>query len=140
MPDRPSHGRFHPGETLPIKLGKCDRVEYPIDVPPSGVERSQHLVPIKFLTGNSSVDLALPASYNLELVAVSVLIASIASYAVFGLSGRMKGSEKTSTRAAWLVVGAATMGMGVWAMHFIGMLALRLPIPVTYDIRQRCFR
>src|SRR5262245_48177342 len=47
----------------------------------------------------------------------------------------MKASVKTSTRAAWLVAGAATMGTGVWAMHFIGMLALRLPIPVTYDIQ-----
>jgi DNA-binding NtrC family response regulator/NO-binding membrane sensor protein with MHYT domain len=63
------------------------------------------------------------------------LIASIASYAVFGLSGRMKASEKTSTRTAWLAAGATTMGMGVWAMHFIGMLALRLPIPVTYEIQ-----
>jgi DNA-binding NtrC family response regulator/NO-binding membrane sensor protein with MHYT domain len=47
----------------------------------------------------------------------------------------MKASVKTSTRAAWLAAGAATMGMGVWAMHFIGMLALRLPIPVTYNLQ-----
>ena len=37
-------------------------------------------------------------------------------------------------RRRWLAAGSLVMGYGVWAMHFIGMLAFRLPIPVAYDV------
>jgi signal transduction histidine kinase/ActR/RegA family two-component response regulator len=37
-------------------------------------------------------------------------------------------------RFAWTLGGAIAMGSGIWAMHFVGMLAFRLPIPVAYDI------
>jgi NO-binding membrane sensor protein with MHYT domain len=35
---------------------------------------------------------------------------------------------------AWLLGGAFAMGMGIWSMHFIGMLAFSLPIPMAYDV------
>ncbi|MDC6641657.1 hypothetical protein OEZ79_26190, partial [Leclercia adecarboxylata] len=34
----------------------------------------------------------------------------------------------------WLAGGAGAMGLGIWSMHFIGMLAFHLPIPVGYDL------
>src|SRR4029077_1017249 len=34
----------------------------------------------------------------------------------------------------WATGGAVAMGCGIWSMHFIGMLAFSLPIPLTYDI------
>ena len=37
-------------------------------------------------------------------------------------------------RPLWLVGGATAMGIGIWYMHFIGMLAFSLPIPLRYDI------
>ena len=37
-------------------------------------------------------------------------------------------------RYAWLAAGAVMMGVGIWAMHFVGMLAYVLPIPVAYEI------
>ena len=70
-------------------------------------------------------------SYNYALVALSVLIAVIASYASLGLAGRVTAAAGW-TRAVWLLGGAAAMGTGIWSMHYIGMLAFILPVPVAY--------
>ncbi len=90
--------------------------------------------PLSFLDGSIDTSLALPGTYNLALVALSILIASLAAYSAFGLAERIRASEKLLVKRAWLTVGAIAMGLGVWAMHFIGMLAFRLPVPVTYDV------
>jgi len=70
-------------------------------------------------------------SYNYALVALSVLIAMFASYAALDLAGRVTAASGW-TRAVWLLGGAGAMGTGIWSMHYIGMLALILPIPVAY--------
>src|SRR6202158_6231632 len=70
-------------------------------------------------------------SYNYALVALSVLIAMFASYAALDLAGRVTAAGGW-TRAVWLLGGAGAMGTGIWSMHYIGMLALILPIPVAY--------
>jgi PAS domain S-box-containing protein len=70
-------------------------------------------------------------SYNYALVALSVLIAMFASYAALDLAGRVTASGGW-TRAVWLLGGAVAMGTGIWSMHYIGMLAFILPIPVAY--------
>ncbi len=70
-------------------------------------------------------------SYNYALVALSVLIAMFASYAALDLAGRVTAAGGW-TRALWLLGGAGAMGTGIWAMHYIGMLAFILPIPVAY--------
>src|ERR1700739_48838 len=70
-------------------------------------------------------------SYNYALVALSVLIAMFASYAALDLAGRLT-AARGWTHAVWLLGGAAAMGTGIWSMHFIGMLAFILPIPVAY--------
>ena len=73
----------------------------------------------------------LVGSYNYALVALSVLIAMFASYAALDLAGRVTAAGSW-TRAAWLLGGAGAMGTGIWSMHYIGMLAFILPIPVAY--------
>jgi len=85
---------------------------------------------------DSSVDprLALAGTYDPVLVALSVVIASLAAYAVLGLAGRTSAADKPLAKRSWLAAGALTMGIGVWAMHFIGMLAFRLPVTVNYDV------
>ncbi len=95
----------------------------------------QSLVP-QFLSLDASTDLgaALPSSYNWMLVTFSVVIASLAAYAALGGAARLKAAETSFDKRAWLVTGAVTMGIGVWAMHFIGMLAFTLPVAVGYDI------
>ena len=70
-------------------------------------------------------------SYNYALVALSVLIAMLASYAALDLAGRVTAAGGW-TRAVWLLGGASAMGTGIWSMHYIGMLAFVLPIPVAY--------
>src|SRR6266550_1351507 len=70
-------------------------------------------------------------SYNYALVALSVLIAMFASYAALDLAGRVT-AARGWTRAVWLLGGAGAMGTGIWSMHYIGMLAFILPIPVAY--------
>lgn len=72
------------------------------------------------------------ASYNPLLVAASLFVAILASYTALDMAGRITTAQG---RAAhwWLVGGAAAMGVGIWSMHFIGMLAFSLPIPLGYD-------
>jgi len=70
-------------------------------------------------------------SYNYHLVALSVLIAVCASYAALELAGRTTAASGR-LRLAWLACGATAMGLGIWSMHYIGMLAFSLPIPVLY--------
>ncbi|WP_437882081.1 putative bifunctional diguanylate cyclase/phosphodiesterase [Pseudomonas sp. LRF_L74] len=72
-------------------------------------------------------------SYNTTLVLVSLLVAILASYTALDLAGRIVTSKG---RAVWLWMagGSLAMGMGIWSMHFIGMLAFSLPIPLGYDL------
>src|SRR5882757_3166467 len=87
---------------------------------------------LRVATGRSHmVSVNLMGSYNYALVALSVLIAIFASYAALDVAGRVKAAVG-STRAVWLLGGAGAMGTGIWSMHYIGMLAFILPIPVAY--------
>lgn len=74
----------------------------------------------------------LVGSYDYLFVALSVLIAVLASYAALDLARRVT-SEQGRARLLWLIGGASAMGFGIWSMHYIGMLAFHLPIPVQYD-------
>jgi two-component system, sensor histidine kinase and response regulator len=75
----------------------------------------------------------LAQKYDPRLVALSVAIATCAAYAALDLAGRTSAAHGRA-RAVWLTSGAAAMGLGIWSMHYIGMLALSLPVPVLYDI------
>ena len=79
-----------------------------------------------------SSGLAMDGSYDYRLVALSVLIAVLAAYAALDLAGRVTSARGTA-RTVWLSGGAIAMGIGIWAMHYVGMLAFRLPVPVEYD-------
>ena len=74
----------------------------------------------------------LVGSYDYRLVSVSVLIAMLASYAALDLAARVTAAHGHA-RFAWLTAGATAMGLGIWSMHYVGMLAFRLPVPVQYD-------
>jgi two-component system, sensor histidine kinase and response regulator len=71
-------------------------------------------------------------SYDYRLVALSVVISVLASYAALDLSSRVT-SAHGRARVLWLSTGALSMGIGIWSMHYIGMLAFRLPVPVEFD-------
>jgi PAS domain S-box-containing protein len=80
----------------------------------------------------NSTDQVLVAFYDYRLVALSVIIAILAAYAALDLAGRIT-SARGQLRFVWLIGGSLAMGLGIWSMHYIGMLAFHLPIPVLYD-------
>lgn len=74
--------------------------------------------------------------FDARLVALSFVIASLASYVALDLAGRTT-VARPRARAAWLTGGSFVMGVGIWSMHFIGMLAFGLrhgaePLPIGY--------
>ncbi len=76
---------------------------------------------------------ALTGTYSATLVAVSVIVAALSSYVALVLASRVIAATGRA-RLAWLLAGAVAMGTGIWAMHFVGMLAFRLDDrPITYD-------
>jgi PAS domain S-box-containing protein len=70
--------------------------------------------------------------YDWRLVALSYVVAVAASYTALDLAGRVT-AARGRARIAWLLGGAFAMGVGIWSMHFTGMLAFSLPIRLTYD-------
>lgn len=74
----------------------------------------------------------LVGTYDPWLVTASFLMAMLASYTALDMSGRVVAAKGHAARW-WLAGGTAAMGIGIWSMHFIGMLAFRLPIPMGYD-------
>ena len=72
-------------------------------------------------------------TYNVALVVVSYLVAALASFVALDSAGRIEASEGRASRG-WLAAGGTAMGVGIWSMHFIGMLAFSLPIPQGYDL------
>ena len=72
-------------------------------------------------------------TYNYWLVSLSVAVAVFVSYTALSLASRVARANGSSPRL-WMVGGAAAMGCGIWSMHFIGMLAFSLPVPLSYDI------
>jgi len=71
-------------------------------------------------------------TYDYRLVALSIVIAVLASYAALDLAAQVTVARGRS-RVAWLTGGAAAMGMGIWSMHYVGMLAFSLPVRISYD-------
>lgn len=73
-------------------------------------------------------------THDWALVTMSVVIAVVASYTALDLAGRIRASTGLA-RTAWLGTAAVAMGGGIWAMHFVAMLALSMPgMAVGYDL------
>lgn len=78
-------------------------------------------------------DFVISSTYDPRLVALSIVIAVLASYTALDLAGRVT-AAKAWARVAWLIGGGIVMGIGIWSMHFVAMLALSLAIPMSYDM------
>lgn len=72
-------------------------------------------------------------SYSPSLVVISLFVAILASYTALDLAGRLATAQGRAVYV-WMTGGALAMGTGVWSMHFIGMLALRLPFALGFDL------
>jgi two-component system, cell cycle sensor histidine kinase and response regulator CckA len=71
-------------------------------------------------------------SYDVFFVVLSVIVAMLASFAALDFAGRVR-SDAGVMRRGWILIGATVMGLGIWSMHFVGMIAFQLPVPVWYD-------
>jgi NO-binding membrane sensor protein with MHYT domain len=72
-------------------------------------------------------------TYDHRLVALSYIVAVIAAYAALNLAARVT-AARGRARRIWPIGGAAAIGLGIWTMHFTGMLALHLAVPMRYNI------
>ena len=72
-------------------------------------------------------------SYHPLLVFASMLVASLAGYSALDFSSRVALASGWS-RVRWVTASAVAMGVGIWSMHFVGMLALSLGVPIVYDV------
>ncbi|HTN43564.1 MAG TPA: MHYT domain-containing protein [Nitrospiria bacterium] len=81
---------------------------------------------------SADMTVTMVGSYDMSLVFLSYVIAAVASFVALDLAGRVTASQG-SARKLWLMGGAIAMGVGIWSMHFIAMLAFSLPVTVSYD-------
>jgi diguanylate cyclase (GGDEF)-like protein len=88
---------------------------------------------IQFISAPPDASLLYAGSYDLKWVVVSVLLAVFAAYAALNTSARIAASPDRLARSIWALVSAVVLGIGIWGMHFIGMLSLSLPCGVHYD-------
>jgi diguanylate cyclase (GGDEF)-like protein/PAS domain S-box-containing protein len=74
----------------------------------------------------------MPITWNYLLAALSVVVAMVGSFTALAHAGHMRDDEG---RAAWIwmLAGGITLGLAIWSMHFIGMLAMHFPMEVSYD-------
>ena len=80
-----------------------------------------------------AIPMVVTGTYDPYLVALSILVAALASYTALDLSGHVA-AARGFARRVWLAAAAITMGGGIWSMHFVAMLAFIMPIPMSYDI------
>lgn len=81
-------------------------------------------IPANYMTG----------TYNISLVILSYVVATAASYVALDITGRMRDMGISRfTSYLWLIGGSLAMGTGIWSMHFIGMLAFVMSMPMAYD-------
>jgi PAS domain S-box-containing protein len=76
----------------------------------------------------------MPKDFNLGLVFLSYFVAVTASHVTLLLAARVRDPHSVNWKL-WIVCGGLAMGLGIWSMHFVATLALRLPIQVLYDLR-----
>ncbi|UVE18381.1 EAL domain-containing protein [Pseudomonas sp. LS44] len=90
---------------------------------------------LRFLVGRpTGGQLLLDCSHALGLVLLAYVVACVASYATLSIADRLAYASHARVRRAWRWAGALFLGGGVWAMHFIAMLAFRAPIDIQYDL------
>lgn len=80
------------------------------------------------------IDHGLHHHHNGALVVLSIVIAAFASYTALDLASSISLSRGRS-KWLWLMAGSLAMGIGIWSMHFIGMLAFSIPgVLIFYDV------
>lgn len=88
-----------------------------------------------FMVGQLPADaMVMTGTYNPYLVLLSYIIASLASYVALDMSAHLKRENTKAFMFWWWAGGSIVMGAGIWSMHFIGMLAFKMDMPMSYDV------
>ncbi|MFK8052611.1 MAG: MHYT domain-containing protein [Woeseiaceae bacterium] len=87
----------------------------------------------RFLPPEAITGEPLQHSHSIFLVFCSLCIAVLAASVLLPVIQRAKQHGSAKYRLGWKVIGSLGMGIGIWGMHFTGMLAMALPIDVGYD-------
>ena len=75
----------------------------------------------------------LSGAHDLRLVALAGFVCFFASFVGVNLLGRARATQG-HTRLAWLALAGIATGCGIWATHFIAMLAYEPGVPIAFDI------
>ncbi|MDB4914747.1 MAG: hypothetical protein JWM95_2391 [Gemmatimonadetes bacterium] len=75
----------------------------------------------------------LPERYDPLLVVLSFAIAVLGSFTALSMVARLRGRDG-ELRVPWLLIAILAQSTGIWSMHFTGMLALELPVPISWDV------
>ncbi|MBF0370564.1 MAG: response regulator [Magnetococcales bacterium] len=89
---------------------------------------------LQFATDGMEKSLAYPSFYDPALVILSLFAAYLGAYSGLAVVQHLRREKEARAYWAWLAFGALALGNGVFGMHFIGMLAYTLPIPVRFDL------
>ncbi|MFT4924712.1 MAG: diguanylate cyclase (GGDEF)-like protein [Phenylobacterium sp.] len=89
---------------------------------------------LNFLNQQYDTSMAYITYYDNVLVLFSYLIACLAAYTAWNMASLYAHEKKRYKKTIWLTLGGLVMGSGIWAMHFVAMLAYRLPVAASYDL------
>ncbi|MCH8551316.1 MAG: EAL domain-containing protein [Natronospirillum sp.] len=92
------------------------------------------MIPLQFTSPEHPVHAAHTGQYSPALVIISILIAIFAAFASFSHVELIRNSRSLLARMSWLTSGGMAMGVGIWTMHFTGMVAFQMPVDITYDL------
>lgn len=88
---------------------------------------------MNFIDSTVNIEETYQSAYNSILVLISYAVAVLAAIAALRLSTVISEIQRAQIRYAWIGAGSIVLGIAIWAMHFIGMLASTLPLSVGYD-------
>ncbi|MFQ5700045.1 MAG: MHYT domain-containing protein, partial [Myxococcota bacterium] len=89
---------------------------------------------LRFTTSTTDLSQACAVGYDPLLVALSFSVAALATFTALRISDRLQSVSRPVARGAWIASGAFALGSGIWAMHFIAVLALKLPFRLHFDL------
>ncbi|MFW0755531.1 putative bifunctional diguanylate cyclase/phosphodiesterase [Pseudomonas sp. H11T01] len=84
------------------------------------------------LVGSEQV--VIDCRHNPLLVLLAYVVACTAGFAVLDMTERVSHAENPASQRIWRWVGACCLAGGIWAMHFISMLAFQAPIEIHYEM------
>lgn len=88
----------------------------------------------RFSFPDASKFTVITGEYNYFIVGLSIAVSTLAAFALITVFQRMWETNTIATRKQWRLFGCVVFGLGVWAMHFTGMLAFMLPTKMEFNV------